>query len=444
MRAPCSGWALWMVPPRPRALVILVNLVAVSAVAVDGVRVLSEPVPVEWLGAMLVLCGLFVVHVELSLRSERVRRRVARTRYCDLSSVWTFAGALLLPPVLATVVLVVGYLHLYRRVSRPAGVPPHREIYSGSTVVLAFVVVAVIRWLTGVGDSYSSTTGMVTIALAMVAYAATNTTLVVSVIRLSQPGSRFLAILRGGDLRLESATLSLGGLVAAGIAPTAWPTVVLVFLPLLLLERTTLIADLEEQARTDAKTGLLSPEAWQSLVAQAHDTARRAPTTTRCGILLLDLDHFKAVNDRYGHLAGDTVLHAIGSVIATEIRDCDLAGRFGGEEFVIFLVDLPGPEDTCSVAVREAAERVRRRVEGLRLAARGEDGTEVAIDGLSVSVGAATAAAAEADPTTLLARADAALYAAKDAGRNCVRIHGGGTGRDDVPPAAARRPDRSA
>src|SRR6185312_8514453 len=86
----------------------------------------------------------------------------------------------------------------------------------------------------------------------------------------------------------------------------------------------------------DGKTGLLNAAAWH---AQAERALRRASRHDGAkGVLVLDLDHFKSVNDTYGHLAGDQVLAAVAAALRTEVRDRDLVGRFGGEEFVILLI----------------------------------------------------------------------------------------------------------
>lgn len=98
------------------------------------------------------LCGLLMLVArctELSVNAERLRRRIAETRYINMTSVWTFAAALLLPPVLATAVVAVIYVHLYLRVVRPSGTPPHRQVYSAATVLLAVHTVAGLLVLVG-------------------------------------------------------------------------------------------------------------------------------------------------------------------------------------------------------------------------------------------------------------------------------------------------------
>lgn len=127
-------------------------------------------------------------------------------------------------------------------------------------------------------------------------------------------------------------------------------------------------------------------------------------------VLILDLDHFKAVNDNHGHLAGDEVLRAVVRLIMKLLRVEDFVARYGGEEFVVLARGIPLD------GALALAERLRRAIANL----------EIPFDGkvlrVTVSVGAATYLGCQADPTVahLLAQADAALYQAKEGGRNCV------------------------
>jgi diguanylate cyclase (GGDEF)-like protein len=136
-------------------------------------------------------------------------------------------------------------------------------------------------------------------------------------------------------------------------------------------------------------------------------------------VLVLDLDHFKRVNDRFGHLVGDQVLAAVAASVRDEVRDDDLVGRFGGEEFVVLLRGTDG-EDPRSGA-RAVAERIRERIARLRVAVAALQET-VVVEGLTVSIGGATAPRDAQDLAGLLEIADAAMYEAKRAGRNLVRM----------------------
>jgi diguanylate cyclase (GGDEF)-like protein len=140
------------------------------------------------------------------------------------------------------------------------------------------------------------------------------------------------------------------------------------------------------------------------------------------GVLVLDLDHFKAVNDRHGHAAGDHVLAAVADALRRMVRAHDLVGRLGGEEFVVMTWGAArGARSAELESVEVVAERIRAHVEGLRLEVPTRHG-ELTIAGLTVSVGGAVPAAAGSDLAALLHAADTALYAAKRAGRNTVRV----------------------
>jgi diguanylate cyclase (GGDEF)-like protein len=175
-----------------------------------------------------------------------------------------------------------------------------------------------------------------------------------------------------------------------------------------------LVHHLKVAANTDRKTGLLNAAAWHS---EAERALRREGDGPR-GVLVLDLDHFKRVNDTYGHIAGDQVLQAIADGLRNEVRDRDLVGRFGGEEFVVLLAALPGGGGAELAAV---AERMRRRVESLRVEIPTPDGP-MTVTGLTVSIGGAVHSRSGEDLRSLLHVADIALYSAKRAGRNMVRM----------------------
>ncbi|WP_226635710.1 diguanylate cyclase [Novosphingobium profundi] len=168
------------------------------------------------------------------------------------------------------------------------------------------------------------------------------------------------------------------------------------------------VGQLLDLADHDYLTGMLNRRAF---TARAETEIQRARRHDRpMSLLLLDVDHFKQVNDVHGHLAGDEVLFGIAQILDMQGRREDLVGRIGGEEFAILL-----PETSLSGAI-DVADRVREAVAGEPFAAGGK------ALGVTLSVGVA-----EVDRTsprgvvTAMARADQMLYQAKNAGRNCVR-----------------------
>ena len=219
------------------------------------------------------------------------------------------------------------------------------------------------------------------------------------------------------DIALEIATLSLGGLAAVSVVLNPW-LVLLVLVPLVVLHRADMARQLEQRAATDGKTGLLNAAAWHEKAERALRRAHRQGAGS--GVLILDLDHFKAVNDTYGHLAGDEVLAAVAETLRAEVREGDVVGRFGGEEFVVLLRDL---ELTSSGRRQMAAvaERIRARVAQLAVVVNTPDGP-LTIDGLSTSVGAVFDLGRTCTLQQVLGAADAALYSAKRDGRNVVKF----------------------
>lgn len=178
-------------------------------------------------------------------------------------------------------------------------------------------------------------------------------------------------------------------------------------------ELTTRLRDanrrLETLALTDALTGLANRRAATEALGREYSRAVRYDQ--EMSVLILDIDHFKSVNDTYGHDAGDRCLRTLAALLEHECRDSDHCARFGGEEFLVV-----APETGRSGA-EAMAERIRARVE--QISRRGEFGPA----NVTVSIGTATLSASDASAQGLVKRADEYLYAAKHEGRN--RVHSG-------------------
>jgi diguanylate cyclase (GGDEF)-like protein len=202
------------------------------------------------------------------------------------------------------------------------------------------------------------------------------------------------------------ATLSRGvdGLVlwietAASLAVVCWMVV------RVQNESLRLRAALTHLAQTDPLTGLVNRRGFDEALAREHARGRRSGLPS--ALLLVDIDHFKRVNDTWGHQAGDETLRQLGDLLGGSFRAADVVGRIGGEEFAVLLVD-------CDPA--EAAERARGLCERVRTQARGWQHP------ITVSVGVATSLELAPNLAEFMASADAALYAAKAAGRDRVWI----------------------
>src|SRR5687767_10608798 len=170
-----------------------------------------------------------------------------------------------------------------------------------------------------------------------------------------------------------------------------------------------LVQDLQEQAVTDPLTGLLNRRFLQEFLPREVMKANRHGTSL--AVIMVDLDFFKRINDAFGHEAGDLVLRKVAGTIKNTFRGSDVACRYGGEEFVLIL-----PGATLDGA-RQKAEAIRVSIAGLELIQR-----ERALGRVTASLGVAIYPDHGADADELVRAADAALYAAKEGGRNRVVV----------------------
>ncbi len=173
-------------------------------------------------------------------------------------------------------------------------------------------------------------------------------------------------------------------------------------------ERKHLMAELEKLSETDALTGTLNRRGFKKLAGQVFEQTRRNghPLT----LVMMDIDHFKGVNDKYGHAAGDMVLAMVADRCRKCIRNIDILGRFGGEEFIILL------NDASLDAARNIVARIHSEIAASRVATIKGDVS------ITASFGIATINAGARDLETAVRLADEALYEAKNSGRNCIRI----------------------
>lgn len=162
---------------------------------------------------------------------------------------------------------------------------------------------------------------------------------------------------------------------------------------------------LRERLQQDALTGVSSRVSLLEEIDRALKSAAR--TGQPLCLIMADLDHFKQVNDKHGHLVGDAVLREVAARMNAALREFDLVGRYGGEEFVILL------ENTSLHTAEQVAERVRRRIASQPITV-----DRLKLD-ITISQGLTLAGAGD-DQDSVLKRADEAMYRAKQAGRNCV------------------------
>src|SRR5262249_33176771 len=174
------------------------------------------------------------------------------------------------------------------------------------------------------------------------------------------------------------------------------------------LRNAQLFQEIRENSLRDGLTGCFNRMHALEVIDTELRRARRSHLAV--ALIMFDLDHFKDVNDRYGHLCGDAVLAAVGSRMRDGLRGSDLKCRYGGEEF---LVPLP---ETPIEGAKRVADTLRRELAEMSIAWKDETLHVTASFGVTVAL------PSEIDTEALIARADAALYLAKDQGRNCVRV----------------------
>lgn len=169
------------------------------------------------------------------------------------------------------------------------------------------------------------------------------------------------------------------------------------------------------QAMYDSLTRIANRPHFHDFAAEQLERHRR--TGQPISLLFIDIDHFKRINDRYGHAVGDHAIRHVAATLGTLVRDQDMLARYGGEEFVVLL------SQTGSFDARRIAERMRAAIEQAPLRVDGADGS-LALLAISIGITSHTPAAGQAcDVDTLVHEADLALYEAKNAGRNRIVVN---------------------
>jgi diguanylate cyclase (GGDEF)-like protein len=392
--------------------VLAVDLLAIGAVAYG----LLAPGPVaglDWIRFGMLLAGASL-HVLVTQRQEEARRSRTRSLHVELTSIWTFPAVLLLPFPLAVLLIFTVRTVRYFVARRPV----HRFVLSSATVVLAgFAVHQVlsafgpIDWTARGWPASATLFGLMLLAGAV--YPLAEILLVGGAIAFNK-GKLNLAVLGTRyDNSLEAMTVALGMISAVLLVDMPALLVIMVVLAVL-GNRFAEIRQLQVDVRTDPKTGLLNMRGWRQ--SAEREMARAERSGAPLGLLMVDLDHFKTINDTWGHPAGDDVLTAVAEVLRTETRPSDVPGRFGGEEFVVLLPESDGGD---SVAV---AERIRIRIAALSVATTDKRGAPTVISGRTTSIGVASRDAGGGTLEDLLHGADAAVYDAKEGGRDQVRL----------------------
>lgn len=407
------GWPLWAVRPvlLGYILTVLGTYAASLAVAWAYVQVRTSGIAV-----FAALLAVGAASVELGRRVNEPQGTLVK----DLFSVWYLPISVLLPPAYAlSAAIPLQILSQWRMRSGLA----YRRVFSTAAVGLGFgAASAIFHGLSLAGGATHLSAGLPAVVWvgavvgAGIARWVVNVGAIAGAIRLSDPGARLRDIALARDvLSIDIIELTVAVMVTTLTALS--PVLMALALPsAAAMRRTALHAQLSSQARKDAKTGLLNAATWQR--EAAAELARAARTRTPAALAMLDIDHFKQVNDGYGHPAGDAVLAALSAAMCGLLREYDITGRYGGEEFAILLphTDLP--------QAGEIAERLRHKLAQIvTFIGSGANCFELKV---TVSIGVAALDHARPDLDELVAAADAALYSAKRAGRDQVHLAPGG------------------
>ena len=429
-----SGWPIWRLRPWLVAFIGLVTAAYVVAIAVAAALApWPEPWRNLWLFGALLLCTALTV--ELTKRTGENAGVIK-----DVYTVWELPLAILLPPVYALVAPIFRFTLTQMRIRR---IPLHRRVFSTAVVGLSNASASLVfHAITGQGFGVASGPGshaatwLMAVVVAALALWTLNTSLVFVAIRGSDPTVRLRDLyLAGESVQNDVTELCVAVLVTLGVAITPL-TIFLAFPFVTLLQRSFRHVQLVNASRVDSKTGLLNAGTWER--EAATEVARAVRTRTSLAVALIDIDHFKAVNDSFGHLAGDRALRTVARALTVFLREYDLVGRFGGEEFALLL-----PQAKALDAHR-IAERIRTHIGSMPITVS-EDADAEPVR-LSISIGVAVLGArdsrSDVQLTELLAAADGALYQAKRNGRDqvCVVTENATIGAG-VPGAAAAAPD---
>ena len=402
-------WPLWSLP---RWLTVFV--LTVAAVYFAGIGVAARFT--SFTRHDLILFGVLLACTLVAIELTRKMGEPGHTAK-DVYGIWEFPIAILLPPLFALIAPIPRIVFQQWRVRRA---PLHRRVFTSASNGLSYCAASVtFHGLSAalMGDARGplvrALAWTLMVAVSALAYAAVNKALILTAVRGTGPPLDIRRQFFGGEtLYNDSAEICIGVLVTYAVAgnlflaPAALPVVAL-------LQRSLRHAKLVTDSRADSKTGLLNAATWDR--ETATEVARAVRTGSPLAVALLDIDKFKAVNDTHGHLVGDQVLKEIANTLNSLLRDYDLAGRFGGEEFSVLL------PQTRAVDAFRIAERVRESIAALNIIVPGTAGAERVQVTVSIGV-AALDAGSKRQLAELLAAADAALYRAKSCGRDQVQM----------------------
>ena len=408
-RVAVQKWAWWRLPWLLRCYVGAIPLVTVVLICYAASQT-SWHADEAW--KFLLLLGCALVSVAATPRIAYLQSGMVR----DFITAWVLPVAILLPPVYCMVMPIPLYLLTQWRVHK--GVV-YRRVFSAAAISLAYGAAALLFRAfpasfagPSIGTGLHALTWTLAVAACEIVGGRGHHFMIVGAIKLTDPSIKLRDLeLNREALQGDFAEFDLGVLITIVVAVN--PVLAIFAVPTVLLARRFIMhAQLLAQSRIDTKTGLLNASTWES--EAVLELARAVRTRSPLSIALVDIDHFKVVNDTYGHLVGDKALRAVTDGLRSQLRAYDLAGRFGGEEFVVL---LPQAREVDAINV---AERLRAHIAGMSIPV-GDDESGPCIN-LTISVGVAALDGESRELTDMLAAADAALYYAKETGRNKTHV----------------------
>ena len=405
-----GDWPIWSLPRWLTGYVLTVIVVDLAAI---GIAASVSAFSVRNLALFGLLMACTAAAVELTRKSGEQGSGATK----DAQGVWELPVAILLPPFFALISPIARIALTQLRVQRA---PLYRRVFTGAAVGLSYGAASVtFHSLSGlVPRSAGGTLGhgtvwtLLVIISAVIKSVLNKATVLTAAKGANRDASIRKAVLNGETLYHDASEICIGVLVTFGVAGN--PLLALTALPVVtLLQRSLRHAKLVTDSRADPKTGLLNATTWER--ESTVEVARAVRTQSPLAIAMVDIDKFKVINDTYGHLVGDQVLKEIANTLNTLLRDYDLAGRFGGEEFSLLL------PQTRAVDAFRIAERVRANIASLSVIAPGATGGERVQVTASIGV-AALDSGSRRELSELVAAADAALYRAKAGGRDQVQM----------------------
>jgi diguanylate cyclase (GGDEF)-like protein len=403
-------WAWWQLP---LCLRVYVGAIPLAALAVIAYTTAHTTWQLDDLGKFILLLTCGLVSVAATPRIAYLRSGTVK----DFITAWVLPVAVLLPPAYTMVMPIPLFFLTQWRVHR--GIV-YRRVFSAAAIGLAYTAGGLAfrafpRSFAGgtIGSGLHALTWVVAVAVCEIVGGRGHQLLIFGGIKLSDLSAK----LPKTELNREAmvgafAEFDLAVLITIVVAVS--PVLAVCAVPTVLLARRFMMhGPLVEQTRIDTKTGLLNAMTWEREAAVEVERAVR--TGIPLAVALVDIDHFKRVNDTYGHLVGDRVLRAVVDGLRSQLRGYDLAGRFGGEEFILL---LPQAREADARAV---AERLREYVAGLEIPIDDEPDCCIFVR-LTISVGVAALDGEQRELTDLMAAADAAMYYAKETGRNRTHV----------------------